>query len=193
MDERKKKIMAGVLGVLAIGALVFGGWQAWLRVPPSMPEDVGQVEALLNDPRYLRLAAADKRRYQERINEMWGSLDDDGKQRLGKLIRSSPDSQDEGIQQMRLMYKTMVIDQSEAGRNVTMDMMINAMEANGGRERMQQGADRERTPEEQEREAEGRKKMWEFLDSGDPQGLGYGSEFFKLMQQRRVERGLPPL
>ena len=63
----------------------------------------------------------------------------------------------------------------------------------GGRQRMQEEASREKTPEEQEREAEGRKRMWEMLDKGDPQNIGYMSEFFKLMQERRQERGLPPL
>lgn len=96
-------------------------------------------------------------------------------------------------QMMRTMYVTQIIRNDPAARDAAMDGFIAMSEANGGRQRMQEEASREKTPEEQEREAEGRKRMWEMLDKGDPQNIGYMSEFFKLMQERRQERGLPPL
>lgn len=93
MEDRKKKLIAiGSVGV-GVVALAIGGYQAWLRVPPNMPEDVAQVEALFDSARYQRLSAQDKRPYQERINEMWGKLTPEERDRLRKYLESNPDAQ----------------------------------------------------------------------------------------------------
>ncbi|MEM1354585.1 MAG: hypothetical protein AAGH88_06850 [Planctomycetota bacterium] len=196
MGERKKKWVAFSLAIVAFVTLVVGGYQAWLRVAPPMPESVSDVEALLDNPRYQRLSDAEKRPYQERINEMWGGLSQEDQDRLRAYLDKNPDAQQEAAdarqQMMRTMYVTRIIKQDEAGRDQSMDGFITMMDQNRqGQQR--QGPDGEKTPEQQERESEGRRRMWEMLDKGDPQNLGYMSEFFKLMQQRREERGLPPL
>lgn len=188
-----KIIKLVVLPLLAIAALAFGGYQAWLRTPPAMPETVDDVEQLLNSARYARLSNTDKRPYQERMNEMWGSLSKEDRKRLGESLQDNPDARQEAFEQgIRTFYTTMIYQQDEAARNAFLDMMIDQMEsAEGRKNRKEQQASRN-TPEGKEREAERMRKMYDWLDKGDPQTMGYGSDFMKLLQQRREERGLPP-
>jgi len=191
---QNKKIKLVLLPMLAIAALAIGGYQAWLRTPPAMPETVDDVEALLDSDRYARLSNIEKRPYQERMNEMWGKLSKEDRKRLGEALEDNPDARQDAFEQgMRTMYKTMIIEQDEAARNAMLDMMIDRMESAEGKRRRQEDLASRETPEGKKREAEARARMFDWMDKGDPQAMGYGSEFFKLMQQRREERGLPPL
>ena len=190
---KTKLIKLVLLPLLALAALVFGGYQAWLRTPPAMPETVDDVEALLNSPRYARLSNTGKRPYQERMNEMWGSLSKEDRKWLGEQLEDNPDARQEAMEQgIRTMYRTMIIQQDEAARNAMLDMIINQMESAEGRNRRQEDQARRDTPEGKEQEEQGRRRMLDWLDKGDPQAMGYGSEFFKMLQNRRKERGLPP-
>lgn len=188
MDARNAKRVA--LPVAALIVLSIGGYQAWLRTPPAMPESADDVEALLASDRYTRLSNADKRPYQERMNEMWGGLDADERRRLGEQLKDNPDARQQAMEQgMRSMYTTMILRQDKAARDAMLDMMINRMESPDARQRRQaQMANRDKEKEQQMVE-----QMHGWLDKGDPQTMGYGSEFFKLLQDRREERGLPPL
>jgi len=190
----RKKLKLIVLPVVALAALAFGGYQAWLRTPPPMPETVDDVERLLDSERYARLSNTEKRPYQERMNEMWGGLDKDDRKRLGERLKDNPQARQEAFEQgLRTLYKTMIVQQDQAARNAILDMIINRMESAEGRQRRREGQAARNTPEGREREQEARRKMFEWMDKGDLQTMGYGSEFFKLMQDRRKERGLPPL
>lgn len=183
-----------VLLVLAIAALAFGGYQAWLRTPPAMPETVDDVESLLNSGRYARLSDVEKRPYLERMNEMWGGLEREDRKRLGEQLKDNPDARQEAMEQgLRTMYKTMMVQQDVAARNAMLDMIIDQMESSQGRQRRQDDIASQNTPEGEKRMAEGQRRMFDWMDKGDPQAMGYGSEFFKLLQNRREERGLPPL
>jgi len=193
MEPLKKRILAGVLVIIGLSAVSVGGYQAWLRQPPAMPENAAAVESLLSSSRYHRLTEAQKQPYRERMNEMWGQLSQDERRRLQEHLRSNPEARDEAMKQQRQMYVNMYVNQTEAGRDVMLDMVINQMESSGAREKMREEATRERSTEEQHEQEKRENEMWEMLDSGDPQGIGYFSEFFKLMEQRRKERGLPPL
>lgn len=191
---KAKIIKLVLLPLLAITALAFGGYQAWLRTPPAMPETADDVEALFENPRYKRLSKVEKRPYQERMNEMWGSLSKEDRKRLGKRLKDNPDARRQAFEQgMRAMYKTMFLQQDEAQRNAMLDVIINQMESAEGKRRRQADLAARDTPEGKEREAEAQRRMFEWLDKGDPQTMGYGSEFFKKLQERREERGLPPL
>ncbi|MBX2850204.1 MAG: hypothetical protein KTR15_00495 [Phycisphaeraceae bacterium] len=190
---KSKLIKLVLLPALALTALVFGGYQAWLRTPPAMPETADDVEALLTSRRYARLSNTDKRPYQERMNEMWGSLSKEDRKWLGEQLKDNPDARQEAMEQgIRTMYRTMIIQQDEAARNAMLDMIINQMESAEGRQRRQDDQARRDTPEGKKQEEEGRRRMMDWLDKGDPQTMGYGSEFFKMLQDRRKERGLPP-
>lgn len=190
---KAKTIKLVVLPLLAIMAIALGGYQAWLRTPPAMPETVDDVERLFDSARYARLSNSDKRPYQEHMNEMWGSLSKEDRKRLGETLIDNPDARQEAMEQgIRTFYKTMIYQQDEFARNAFLDMMIDRMESDEGKQdRKEQQASRH-TPEGKEREAEHMRKMYDWLDKGDPQTMGYGSDFFKLLQQRREERGLPP-
>jgi hypothetical protein len=186
-------IKLGVLPLLAVSALLVGGYQAWLRTAPAMPESVDDVETLLESPRYIRLSNSQKRPYQERMNEMWGSLSKEDRKRLGEQLKDNTDAQQEAFEQgIRTFYKTMIVQQDPAARTAFLDMMIDQMESAEGRRRRQEEQSSRNTPEGKEREAEHMRRMYDWLDTGDPQTMGYGSDFFKLLQKRRAERGLPP-
>ena len=189
---KSKMINLVVLPLLAILALGFGGYQAWLRTPPAMPETVDEVDALLDSPRYVRLSNAEKRPYQERMNEMWGGLSKEDRKRLGEQLQDNPDARQDAFEQgIRTFYKTMIVQQDEAARTAFLDMMIDQMESAEGRQRRENEQASRNTPEGKEREAEHMRRMYDWLDKGDPQTMGYGSDFMKLLQERREERGLP--
>lgn len=183
-----------VLPIIAVAALAGGGYFAWLQSSPPMPETVEDVESLLNSARYARLSKAEKRPYQERMNEMWGKLSKEDRKRLGEQLKDNTDARQEAMEQgIRTMYTTMIVNQDEAARNMMLDMIINQMESAKGKERRQKDMASRDTPEGREREAESQRFMLKWMDEGDPQAMGYGSEFFKLIHNRRKERGLPPL
>ena len=190
----KKKLMLVVAcPVLAVAALALGGYQAWRMTPPPMPETVDDVEVLFASERYQRLSKAERRPYLEHINEMWGKLEKEDRKRLGSFFHENPETRQEAMEQgLRTMYRTMVLNQDEAARNAMLDMIIAQMDSAEGRRRQQEDQARRNTPEGQKQEEEGRRRMLQWLDQGDPQAMGYGSEFFKLLQERRKERGLPP-
>ena len=189
----KTLIKLVLLPLLAVSALIIGGYQAWLRTAPPMPETVDDVEALLNSRRYARLSDAEKRPYQERMNEMWGSLSKEDRKWLGEQLEDNPEARQEAFEQgIRTMYRTMILEQDEQQRNAMLDMIINQMESAEGKRRQQEDLAARDTPEGREREARDKQRMFDWMDQGDPQAMGYGSEFFKLLQNRREERGLPP-
>jgi len=189
----RKKILAAVLAVLAVIALCWGGYNAWLGFSkPAMPQTADDIEDLLSDGRYQAMSNAERRPYLDHINDLWGDLDEDGRRRLGERMRDEgTNGTDAMMNGMREMYTNMYLNQTEAARDVMLDMAINAMESEGGRDRMEDEMTRERTPEEEEEQNERMSQMYEMLDSGDAQAMGYGVEFFKMLQERRRERGLP--
>ncbi len=183
-DRRKKKVLAAVLALVAVLVLLLGGWFAWRQTSPPLPEDLADIEDLLDDGRYQRMSNAEQRPYQERINELWGGMSPEDRERLGELIQDNPDAQqaamDAMVQGMRDMYANAVRSGNMGPLNAMADQMGNRMAEGGG--------DRPEMTEEELEEA--RDRMNNFLDSGDPQAMGFMSEMFKGMMERRRERGL---
>lgn len=193
--NKKKLLLTIGLPVLAAVVLMLGGYAAWRMTPPAMPDTVDDVETLFASSRYQRLSKAEQRPYLEHVNEMWSKLEDsEDRKRLRAFFKDNPDTRQDAMEQgMRTWYRTMVMDLDEASRNMMLDMLINQMESAEGKRRQREDRARMNTPEGQEQRDEGMRRMMNWLDQGDPQALGYGSEFFKLLQERREERGLPPL
>lgn len=190
---KRKWVRLVVFPLLALAVLAIGSYQAWLRTAPAMPQTVDDVEALLESPRYARLSKAQKRPYQEHMNEMWGGLSKEDRQRLGERLEGNTDARQEAFEQgIRTFYKTMIVQQDEAARTAFLDMMINQMESAEGRQRRQEKQASRNTEEGKQRQAENMRRMYDWLDKGDPQTMGYGSDFMKLLQERRQERGLAP-
>ena len=188
----KKKLVVVLLPVLAVAALGFGGYQAWLQLPPAMPESADDIERLLSDERFLSMSNAEKRAYHEHINEMWGSLSKEDQRRLGKFFSRNPETQQEAMLGFVRTFET-VLTQDEETRNATIDLVINFMESEAGKQQRAKNEAMRLTPEGQTMEEEAKRNFYNWLDTGDPQTIGYGSEIMKLFQERREERGLPPL
>lgn len=190
--NKNKRLLVILLPAFALASLGVGGYLAWLGTPPAMPETVEEIEALLLSDRYQRLTNAEKRPYQEHINEMWGRLSKADQERLMKYVRANPETQEEAMQGfVRTFYGA--LSQDEAVRNAMIDMVINQMESPQGRRHRAEQEARRSTPEGQEHEEEAKRKFFGWLDKGDPQTMGYGSEIMKFFQERRKQRGLPPL
>ena len=187
----KKKLVV-LMPVLAVAALGFGGYQAWLQLPPAMPESADEIERLLSDERFQSMSNAEKRPYHEHINEMWGSLSKEDQRRLSRFFRRSPDTQQEAMLGFVRNFHT-VLSQDEDARNAMLDMVINRMESEAGQQKRAEDEAKRQTPEGQAMEEEFKRNFYNWLDTGDPQTIGYGSEIMKLFQERREERGLPPL
>lgn len=195
MNNNKKKLLLTIgCPLLAVVALGLGGYFAWVMTPPAMPQTVDDVESLFASRRYQRLSKAEQVPYLEHVNEMWSEMKDEAdRRRLRAFFKDNPDTRQDAVEQgIRTMYRTMVLDQDEAGRNMMLDVIINKRESDEGKRRQRDDQARMNTPEGQERKQEGIRRMMQWLDQGDPQALGYGSEFVKMLQNRRQERGLSP-
>lgn len=193
--SKKKKALAAVLALLAVAALSWGGYKAWLAFSvPAMPQTVEDIEDLLDDARYQNMSSHERRPYVEHMNEMFGSLDEDGRRRLRESFRESEidarDRMDMGIQMMRTFHGTLANAPTPEARDQAIDGMIAMMDSQRGG--ADEGARPSREASDEDRE-QGERMMADFLDSGDPQAIGYMSELFKLIEQRRAERGLPPM
>jgi len=209
-----KKAMAGMLVVLAIAALVWGGYRAWLAFSvPAMPQTVEEVEGLLDDPRYQNMSAQQRRPYIEHVNEMLGSLGSDDRSRLRESFQGRDDDTVRQAQMdmfftlMRGAHTTIANAQTPEQQDQVIDGIIAYADAEQARaERQRESGEeglrpsREGWDEEggdgdggQNGRAGGERMMADFLDSGDPQVMGIMSEMFKLIEERRAERGLPSM
>ena len=189
----KKKLFVIGLPILAICVLALGGYQAWRMTPPAMPETVEDVEALFASGRYQRLSNAEQRPYLEHVNEMWGKLEtDEERKRLGRLFQENPETGQDAMEQGIRTFHVMLRNLDKPARDAMLDMWINRSESSEGRQQRQEQQAQRNTPEGKEKEEEGRRWMMQWMDEGDPQAMGYGSEFFKMIRERREERNLPP-
>ena len=194
-----KKAMAGMLAVLAVAALAWGGYQAWLSFSvPAMPQTVEEVEGLLDDPRYQNMSAQERRPYVEHVNEMLGSLDGDQRRRLRQSFHGRDDEtarqaqRHMGVQMLRTFHGTIAAAQTPQQQDQVIDGMIAMMDSQQGGRPGGGGEGGGGEPSAEDRQ-QGERMMANFLDSGDPQAIGYVSELFKLIEERRQERGLAPM
>lgn len=202
-----KKVLAVVLAVLAVAALGWGGYKAWLSFSvPAMPQTVEDVEQLLDDPRYQNMSAQDRRPYVEHVNEMLGALSSDDRRRLRESFRGRDDEtarqaqMDMGVQMLRTFHGTIAAAETPQQQDQVLDGMIAMMDSQQGRPGGGEGGARPSSdngesydePSAEERQ-QGERMMANFLDSGDPQAIGYVSELFKLIEERRQERGMAPM
>lgn len=182
--DKRKKILAALLAIVAVLVLLLGGWFAWKQTSPPLPENIADIEGLLNDSRYLAMDNAQQRPYQERMSELWGGMSPEDRERLGELLEGNPDAQqaavDAAAQAERDKYADAVRSGDMSDINERMDSLGEGMASMGPF--IQNMSEEQRT--------QMRDGMNRFLDTGDPQAMGFMSEMFKGMMQRRRDRGL---
>ncbi|XAL99270.1 hypothetical protein OT109_17025 [Phycisphaeraceae bacterium D3-23] len=194
--ETRKKVLAGVMVLLAVAALAWGGYKFWLAFSdPAMPQTVDDVEDLMNDPRYAAMSRDEREPYQEHMNEMFGGLSEADRQRLGELVMSNDTAMremiDQGMDFMRGIHRPLADAETEQQRDAILDGMIAMMAGMEARNNGQARPSGDEMSEEQQSQMERGMNM--AMDSGDPQGIGYMSELFKLLNNRRQERGMSPM
>ncbi|MFI4859303.1 MAG: hypothetical protein ACIAXF_01340 [Phycisphaerales bacterium JB063] len=183
-DEQPKKVWkVGLLAIVAVVVLVLGGWFAWSMTSPPMPENIEDIEALFADSRYQGMTDAEQQPYLERVNEMWGGMSNEDRRRLAELLRSNPDTQEEARNAMVRGMRDMYTNSVRSGNTALIDQMADQM---GNRMAQEMGNGIDVSEEQME---QGREQMNQFLDSGDPQALGFMSEVMKGMMERRRARG----
>ncbi|MEM9416053.1 MAG: hypothetical protein AAGA29_11345 [Planctomycetota bacterium] len=194
--ETKKKVLAGVLMLLAVLALAWGGYKFWLAFSdPAMPQTVDDVEALMNDPRYAAMSPGEREPYQEHMNEMFGDLSASDRQRLGELVMTNDTAMremiDRGADFFRGIHRPLADAENEQQRDAILDGMIAMMAGMEARNNGQARPSVDDMSEEQQSQME--RGINIAMDAGDPQGIGYMSELFKLVNNRRQERGMDPI
>ena len=89
--------------------------------------------------RYQNMSREERRVYQEHMNEMFGSLNDDERRRLGELMRDSDEAMreamDMGMQMMRNFHRPLADAETEQQRDQMLDGMIAMQEMQEARQR----------------------------------------------------------
>ena len=192
----KKKILTGLLVVVACGVLSSGLYYWWLITPPPMPQTIDSAAALLKSERFQRLSDDRKLAYLSHIRSLYEMLNAEDRNRLGETYKDDNALRDA----MRQVGEQFVVDRARefalanpAQRQVLLDSFIGMME----RRRAERAPrDEPLTEQEQQRRDERRDKMFDRMNNrsakGNPQHQSYIGEFFKAVQYRRNEIGLPP-
>ena len=195
---KKKYWIVSVLCVVAVMVLSGGIYLTWLLTPPPMPESMDDVKALLTSARFQRLPDDRKLAYVSRINEMMEGMDDQRRGALWGEMRDDPALR-EAAREVRWQFMIARARDfamaDEATRNAMLDRLIAMMEARGGWGRNRDRGQEESTPEQQAKREQRRERMLDRMgqnaQTGNPQHTAYIGEFFKALNNRRTELGLP--
>ncbi|MEX0744535.1 MAG: hypothetical protein WD118_02940 [Phycisphaeraceae bacterium] len=206
----KRKILAGVLAVLAMGVLGSGVYWTVLNTAPPMPDSLEAAQAMLTSARFQRLPEERKLAYYDRINELRRDMDPADMGELWRRMREDPSLREA----TRDMMEQMVVDRARrlaladaAERDRLLDEAIDEMLAMqrqmaaawaSGQLRRGDRADRDELTEEQlaerreaaqQRREQGRQQMEDRVTSGNPQDQALVHEYMVAVRERARERG----
>ena len=71
----KKKLLVGILALIAIAVLTGGIYMTWLLSPPPPPQTMAESVVLLKSPRFKRLPGERKTEYMQHISELRKQMD----------------------------------------------------------------------------------------------------------------------
>lgn len=201
--SKKQKLAAGVgCGVLALGALGFGGFSWWANPPVEMPTSADQAIAMINSGRVDNLDEARRRQYMTETRRL---LADMPREEARELFR------DEKTREAMMEVWEAAFDEASRRFARGEGLMQIWQDMSGGRRGGPprgkgrgegRGEGREGAPEreeltEEEREARQRERremmtsrMQASFQSGNAQNTGLRGEFFKRMSAFKGMRGM---
>lgn len=178
------------LSVAALAILSGGGYWAWSHSPPPMPETIEEAEALVKTARFQNLSKDEKRIYNERFLEMFGTLDRDKRREL-MATREMRDAGRDAFRQ-RMLDRAREFAMADPAQQ---DAMLAEDMARMAQWRGQRGPRPERTPEdqlteEQKQEREQRRqdrqnRMEDWINEGNGQDNNLMREYWRRFREYR--------
>ena len=200
--ERKRIAVAIVCALAALGAAGGGVYYAWLTSTPPMPQTVEDAAKLMKDPRFARLPESRKAEYMQVARTVMAATPRDDRREAFRTLASDPAARKNMREMMQAQMEQRIVAFAQASpkeRDKMLDTMIDQMEmmrklmparasagnASGG----SGGGDRPspRGPRDP------RERMKGFLEHGNPQMGALAMQFMQALDNRRKERGLPPM
>lgn len=197
--ERKKVATAIVCLMLALGAMAYAGYYTWLTGIPPMPQTAEEAARLMKDPRFTRLPETRKEEYMQVVRTVMNATPREERREAFRAFASDPAARQNMREMMQHQMEQRILSFAKASkeeRKKTLDQMIDQMEAmralmpsrpanaNGPG-----GADGggPRGPRDPQSRVKG------FMEHGNPQMGALAMQFMQALDNRRQERGLPPM
>jgi hypothetical protein len=201
----QRKYVNIVLLVAAVAALGFGGYYAWLMIPPSMPQTAEEALATLASPRFDQMSESRKKDYLQTAGELMSKLDETQRKEMYEKMRTDEDARD-AMREIRMDQMNQRMRQfamaTPAERNKILDEIIDQQEKM--RREMEAAAASRPAPSTsgsaQGSQRRGPSEGWEGrmrervksrAEHGNPQRGGLAHEFRSALMARREQRGLP--
>lgn len=188
----RKKLLVGLLVVLAGASVAGGSYYAWLINPPPMPQSPEQALATIGSKRYQRMPDYRQREYLDQAQRLFDELPQAQRMELFEQARTDPQVR----QSMRQVRQQMMVQRAvefaradPEARTQMLDEQIDRweeMRANWSRRNRNSDGDRRR----RHHGPEFRQRMMERFEHGNPQINSLIGEYFRAMRQRRAERGM---
>lgn len=189
-NKTHKKMLVGLLVVLAGISVVCGSYYAWLINPPPTPQSAEQALATIGTSRYQRMPDYRQREYLAQTRRLFEELPQD--ERITLFERSRTDQAvRRSIRQLReQMMVQRVIEYAQADpqtRSQILDKQIDRWQKmRSDRASRNRDLDKNRS----RRRPEFHHRIQNYYEHGNPQINSLISEYFRAMRQRRAERGM---
>jgi hypothetical protein len=203
----RRNILVGGLAVLAVAALVFGIYYAWLITPPGLPATAAEGLATLASARYERLPDYRKQEYAARTRELIEQMPDDQRHEMFQKMRGDQDAR----HSMREVFRQSMDERlrklataDDAERDQLLDEMIDRMQeqraarANRPRPERPAGQTQDSSRSDGDRRRDGdrrgnfRDRMQKHIEEGNPQHHAIRREMHQAIRERMEERGIDP-
>jgi hypothetical protein len=219
MDSRNKKILVVALILVGVGTLSGGVYYTWLITPPGPPKTAQEAMKTIGSARYERMPEYRKQEYLEQAQKLFHEMPEDQRRALWQNGEQNPAVH----QAMREMHENAMNKRMEDFAKATpeqrtkmLDEIIDQMEK-GGRGRGPWGGrpggpgagpgsppgpqaaganpqgHRPGGPGHRHDPGRMKNRIKRMAEQGNPQRAALRTEFFRAIQERRKQRGLPPM
>jgi len=214
--KKNKKLLIVVLILVGAGTLSGGIYYTWLITPPGPPKTAQEAMKTIGSARFERLPDYRKQEYMEQARKLFDAMPEDQRRQLwqngqqNEAFRNEMRAMRENAMDQRM---TDFASATPEERTKILDQMIDMQEKGGWgrpgggppRGQGQGGQPTANAPQGQgpqggHRGGPGgrhdpgrmRNRIKRMAERGNPQRAGLRTEFFKALNERRAQRGLPP-
>ncbi len=185
MTRIRRILLTMCLLVASVGVLGAGVYLVWLRTPPPMPATIDEAVALIDSPRFARLAESRRQPYVQRMTELMagmGSLEMSAlRQRFREDASLHAAARELGMSFLAEQARRYV-HASEPERQLILDRAM-AMPLSRGRSSSAGESDRGRPSRQWDRS-----RHQSLIERGNPQDQAYIQEFWRAIRERRRQQ-----
>ncbi len=222
MNFRNKKFLVAALSLVGVGTLSGGVYYTWLITPPGLPKTAQEAMKTIGSARYERMPDYRKQEYLEQAQKLFHEMPEDQRRALwqggrdNQAVHQAMREMHENAMDKRM---TEFAKATPEQRTKMLDEIIDQMEKGGpgrgfwgGRPGGPGGGpgpgnqpgpgaaggnnprpDRHGGPGHRHDPGQMRNRVKHMAQEGNPQRAALRTEFFRAIQERRQQRGLPPM